>query len=369
MTSKKMKVKVFQKMAKPLVCDDGLYPSSILVESMNWQRATLEDVSIKIFKLVFWNHLLSSQKVVIKKQGYAVWRAYFFCLATFSTFCDACFGQKFLKFSETNGQSSSTIFVCPYGLIKETISETSHPQYAQIYEAKGWSLALVNADINTGKLTCRYRNLSPQFCFVLEELSATLNGKMVLFYKVLVPDENRDLVVLMPGVKFPGTIGVIPATCMIQRTCRIPFLQFKAHPNTLNRVLFAFRAFQVVNNSLQWKTRPLSTLEEDGPVDEAIAFEIPPGYSVFTNAMTEEFLDAGYLSGLFVMFKLYEDEWKLMKVTHFFPEHERGEQQYNYEAKLVRGRGKLPIHFQLGRYNPAATAEANLGTWFMVQKL
>lgn len=341
----------------------------MITESVNWKRAVVENASLDLFKSLFWNKLSKQKKAngVIQKRDHTSYEGYFYTLAELSAYCKGCFGFSFIKSKEEIGSDISVLFVCPYGTIHKTFSATSHPALTVVFAQHGWTPAYIDTTVQTGNLKSSYKGLNAQMCFLLDELSIIVAGDRQIFYKVAIPDERQGIVQLMRGVKFPGIVGIIPQDCVIQRNSRLPYLLYKAYPKSLNSIVFGFRPFQVINNRLQWMTRPLSaTLDFDSEPDNA-SF-VPDHFSVFTGNMTQDFLDSGDLVGLHVMFKLYEDEWTLLLVKSFIDASVRTTENFMYEAKIVKSRGVIPILFRLELYNASADANAVLGTWFIVNK-
>lgn len=365
LTKKKMRENIFAKMAKPVKLDDGLYPATTIVESLNWQKATVDCVSIAVFKAFLWNHVGDVCKFNRKLANFQKFQAVFFTLAQFSSFLLACFGRSFLCLTEQDRSDKSAVFVCPYGTIKKSFMEADFNSFSELYKEQGWSPLKVDTTVSTGKLLCKYGNLNPQLVFVLEEMRANHNGKIGIFYKVVLPDDEAKVIQLMPGVSFRGRRGVIPQDILAQRNARLPVITYKANSQQLNKVTFAFRAMQVVNQKLTWKVKPLwVTREEEKEDDETVLLTIPTAFQRSGAYMDADFLDGGFLANQHVMFKLFSDEWRHLLVTRFLPPNERQGNPYTYEAKIVGTGGRLPIFFQLGRYNAEAEGDAEAGTWF-----
>ena len=125
MTLAQANLKVHDKISKPVRLDDGLYPASAIVESVNWQRSLIRDVSPSVFQDAFWTHVNSSERVVKKSGGGKTkYSGIFYTLHIFSEFWEAAFGKRYVKVKDSFRGSSSVVFVCPYGLIqKPTISD------------------------------------------------------------------------------------------------------------------------------------------------------------------------------------------------------------------------------------------------------
>ena len=85
----------------------------------------------------------------------------------------------------------------------------------------------------------------------------------------------------------------------------------------------------------------------------------------------EEFLDGGFLAQQqpHLLFKLYDNEWKHFQVVKFIPEQQRNGEVFTYIVRIIGGcRGQLPVLFDVEKYDCNATKEAELGTWFLLQK-
>ena len=367
--------KVIEKMSKPVRLDDGLYSASIIQESVNWQRAIIRNVSLFLFKDSIWNELdngVTSSKTVNSKQKLT---ATFFDLSSFSFFLKKLSGKRFLKLKEEAGGSTSTIFICPYGLVINPVQSTNIALLEECCAEKGIRLLDVDTTIKTGRLLCQYRNLNPLLAFVLQEIKINSKGKQFILYEVVIPDTSSSLVKLMPGVCFNGIKGYVPATALIQRNSRIPFVQYTSQPNRLGDMVIGFRAMQVIDNRLQWKVKPFST--QEGSESDIVTMEIriPEGCSRFTGDMPEAFVNDGHVVGMKVMFKLYDAEWVQFSVQNFIPADERpppAESQFTYNVQIIGGRssrGKLPVFFDLSKYKVDACAEDALATWFMLQNM
>lgn len=366
-TKRSLKMKAYKKITSSVNLDDGLYSASTLIESLNWQRAVVESVSVPVFKAFLWNHIPTNYKYPKVMNGYTKMLAVFYTLAEMSVFFEACFGVKYFKTSQTVGNEVSTIFVCPYGTIKSSFLEADLEPYRELYKAQGWRPVMVNTNVNTGKLLASYKQLNPQLCFIVEELNVPFNGTTGVFFRVVVPDENAGIANLMPGVSFHGLKGVVPASCIAQRNARLPSILYKANPKELNKVVFGFRSMQVIGNKLTWKVKPLlQTADTLHGVE--VTMHLPEGFSRAHIEINNDDLEDGYLTNLNVLFKLFDDEWKWFKVGQFIPVTSRTpELPFSYTVRVVGGpRGELPVFFDSARYNPQATADAQLGTWFLL---
>ena len=82
--------KVHNKISKPVRLDDGLYPASAIVKSVNWQRSLIRDASSSVFEDAFWTHVKSFERVVKKLAGRKTkYSGIFYTLHTFSEFWKA----------------------------------------------------------------------------------------------------------------------------------------------------------------------------------------------------------------------------------------------------------------------------------------
>ena len=285
------------------------------------------------------------------------------------------------KIKEQVGQTCSTIFICPYGYIKSSFTALSHTHDASIIAAKGWEPLFLDLTVDTGRLNCSYRGLNVILCFILKELHVQRDGKKHIYYEVVIPKETDSSVTIMPGVRFFGRRGIVAADIVVQRTCRLPVLKYRADKtSTLNKLMLCFRPFQVINNMLQWKTRPISkpvALGAEAPAGNQARFAlaIPSGFGRFTGDLSAEFVDEGNLVGLEGMFKLYENEWRHFKVTRFIGAVERGLDrpfQYILSYRFLNGGSQkgasIPVLFDLQKYNGFAEDNATLGTWFLIEE-
>lgn len=299
----------------------------------------------------------------------------FSSLAEFLVFCENVFLTSGFKIHEQVGNSSSTIFICPYGYIKNSFTEESYAKYAGIMTVKGWQPLFVDLAIDTGRLKSTYRGVNVIMCFVLKEMHVMKSGKKNIFYEVVIAQESGSLVSVMPGVKVFGLRGTVPADIVVQRTCKLPVLKYRADKKRLNRLVFCFRPFQVIDNVLQWKTRALSkpAVLDINPSGNLFHFVIPPGYKRFTGQLSAEFVDEGNLLNLNLMFKLYEDEWRHCSVVRFISAEERApDEPFDYLVKFRNGGAQkgahMPVVFDLEKYNAFAEANATLGTWFLLEE-
>ena len=367
-TIKHIKSKCITKLMNPTRLDDGLYSATVLQESLNWQKVVVANTSFNIFEEAIWKFVQQSDREVRRSGDATRFSAYFYTLASFTKFWQSFSGQRNFKFQELVGCNSSTIFVCPYMLVTKTFNEHELCTYQEVYTKNGWMPPFVGTEVATGKLKCQYKGLNPQLGFVLDEFHEKYaNGKKKgIFYDVIIPDDACSLVQLMPGVKFRGKRGVIPAPFIVQRNARLPVLRYVDRKGKLNTVDFAFRAFQVVNHQLQWKTRPLSWGDADSSDEDGeIKLTIPRGFKRFEAGMTEEFLDGGFLAQQqpHLLFKLYDNEWKHFQVVKFIPEQQRNGEVFTYIVRIVGGcRGQLPVLFDVEKYDCNATNQAELGT-------
>ena len=365
-------------MMKPLKCDDGLYCATVLQESLNWHRCCLETISFAVFQAALWSCFSSGSKNIIKKKKCSIYHAVFFTLAEFLIFCNDVFQTPGFKIKEQVGQTCSTIFICPYGYIKSSFTALSHTHDASIIAAKGWEPLFLDLTVDTGRLNCSYRGLNVILCFILKELHVQRDGKKHIYYEVVIPKETDSLVTIMPGVRFFGRRGIVAADIVVQRTCRLPVLKYRADKTKLNKLMLCFRPFQVINNMLQWKTRPISkpvALGAEAPAGNQARFAlaIPSGFGRFTGDLSAEFVDEGNLVGLEGMFKLYENEWRHFKVTRFIGAVERGlDRPFQYVLRFLNGGSQkgasMPVLFDLQKYNGFAEDNATLGTWFLIEE-
>lgn len=368
-TKRSLKLKISSKMAKPVKLDDGLYPADVLVESVNWQAAILQTISWNVFKSIIWSKLNKTVKSTKEAASFRRMRAIFFTLVEFSHFFYSCFGKKYLTLSERVGPDYSTIFVCPYGIVKSSFKLENFGSYQTLYKAKGWKELFVDTTVNTGNLKCTYKNLHPQLVFIVEELAAVVNGKKGVFFFVVLPDDNGSNVQLMPGVVIRGRKGVLPASSVAQRNSRLPMITYISRPGQLGPVYFHFRTFQLINGNLTWKVKPLSVqIEEAKDDDEVVVFQMPRGFQRSAPNISVDFLENGSLVNLNVLFKLYDAEWRHMKVVSLIPAGERSDARpYSYNVRLMGpGGGLLPVLFQLEKYDPNAMGDEALATWFLI---
>lgn len=363
-TKKTLKERITKKLVKPLRLDNGLYPASTLVESINWKRVTVE-ISYNVFKSLLWNRISHEAK---SSSGTHL-RAVFFTLSEFSQFWASAFGCRWLKFTEGVGGDTSTIFVCPYATAKAPFMDADFDEFKELYAEQGWKRIQLDTAVQNGRLLCSFKNTNPQLVFVLDEYTVEFNGKKAIFYKVILPDESAKKAELMPGVSFSGQKGVVPSSVIAQRNARLPFISYrcKAHMHQLSKLVFGFRPMQVVNQKLTWKVKPLYAVDEEDERDE-VAIAIPAGYERSVAPITQNFLDSGSLTNMLVMFKFYEDQWQCFRVLNFIPETQRTpESPYTYGVQIVSGgRGKLSVLFRIELYDAASPPDAELGTWFML---
>ena len=71
-------------------------------------------------------------------------------------------------------------------------------------------------------------------------------------------------------------------------------------------------------------------------------------------------MDGGLLTGLKIMFTLYEDEWNCFKVGSFIPQAQRGDTLFSYKVKICKTNGCLPAFFYVGKYNANAEFDAEI---------
>ena len=316
--------------------------------------------------------LEASERVVKKLGGGKIkYSGIFYTLDTFSEFWEAAFGKRHVKIKDSYGGSSSIVFVCPYGLIqKPTLPDAEVLRLREFCAGSGLRFLEIDTSVTTGRLVCSYKNLNPIFAFVLKEKKINVSGKRFILYEVVVPDVNSSLVKLMPGVSFRGRKGFIPATGLIQRTCRVPFVQYTAHRNSLSNVVIACRPMQVIDGHLQWKVARLCVSEQiESEEESTMTLIIPAGYQCFTGIVDDDFVDGGHLQDMHIMFKLYESEWSHFHVLKFIPVEDRPPSSpFTYVAKIIGGcRGKLPVFFDTTKYNAEASADAVLATWFVLE--
>ena len=81
----------------------------------------------------------------------------------------------------------------------------------------------------------------------------------------------------------------------------------------------------------------------------------------------EVLVDGGHLAGLNIMFTLYEDEWCHFKVAKFIPEAERDNKVFTYEVRIGKGKGHLPVFFDIQKYNENVDVGAELASWFLIE--
>ena len=118
--------KVLNKISKPVRLDYGLYPASVIVESVNQQRSPIRDVSPSVLDDAFWSHISPFQRVVKKLGNRKVkYSGVFYTLKTFAEFWEAAFRKRYVLVKDRIADSFSAAFVCSYGLMqKPTILNT-----------------------------------------------------------------------------------------------------------------------------------------------------------------------------------------------------------------------------------------------------
>ena len=368
--------KILQKMLKPLKVDDGLFPASVIQESVGYQAVFMDNMSCSIFNDLVYDNIPSEQEFYVAKQnGAEKIQLVLYTLAEQSRFWSSCFGKPFMKYAQNLNGERSCIFIAPMGMITKSFLDDDkyEREYKAVFDEKKWSPAFTNVEAGTGNLKCAYRGLNPVSCFVLDEYQHVFNGKKGIFYEVVVPDTTKPSVQLLPGVRFPGRKGIVPATCLVQRNSRLPIFQFTRCPTKLNKLKVGFRPMQVINNRLQWKIRPLGIVTEHPNGDEqnnTVKFEIPQGFKRFEGDMTEDFLDGGFLSvgQQHVYFKLFEDEWAHFKVLSFIsPTSRPSGSLFSYKVKIIgKNEGTLPVFFNVQKYDPSASSDSEMGTWFII---
>ena len=149
--------KVLNKISKPVRLNDGLYPASVIVESVNWQRSLIRDVSPSVFDDAFWSHISPSQRVVKKLgNGKVKYSGVFYTLKTFAEFWEAAFRKRYVLVKERIADSSSAAFVCPYGLLqKPTILNTDLIFLREVCSRSGLNLLEIDTSVSEGRLICR----------------------------------------------------------------------------------------------------------------------------------------------------------------------------------------------------------------------
>lgn len=373
-TLKKIKSKMAEKLIVSFGRTDASFAHHTIVEAMNWRRVSLDNISLAVYKEMFSRNLVKIPKP-IKKRDHMLYEHYFFTGEEWRSFLQNLLGFRDLRFDETSGEDISTIFVYPYGTVTKSFTPTSHTYLNGIFVTKGWKPAYVDTAISPGNLQCDYNGLKASMCFVLDEFSIFVGSKKEYFFKILVPCSNGvgcTHCKLMRNVSIAGFMGVIPGECVKQRNARLPYVRYKAYSRALGHLVMGFRPFQSINHQLQWMTRTLSSrVAAEADVDEsATLLVIPTGFERFTGDMTEQFINDGDLVDLHIMFKLYEDEWKAMKVIAFIDPNCRDPVHgYMYRARFLGSNITMMFVFKLEMYDWNASENSALATWFVLNKL
>ena len=61
--------KILQKMLKPLKVDDGLFPASVIQESVGYQAVFMDNMSCSIFNDFVYDNIPSEQEFYVAKQN------------------------------------------------------------------------------------------------------------------------------------------------------------------------------------------------------------------------------------------------------------------------------------------------------------